>query len=71
MNALAPGFIEDTPFHDTFTTAESKAETIQGIPMGRAGTPADVATATLWLADPATSFVSGAVIDINGAQFFG
>ena len=33
--------------------------------------PADVATATLWLADPATSFVSGAVIDINGAQFFG
>ena len=56
VNALAPGFIEDTPFHDTFTTAESKAETIQGIPMGRAGTPADVATATLWLADPATSF---------------
>lgn len=71
VNALAPGFIEDTPFHDTFTTAASKETTISGIPAGRAGTPDDVAGAAVWLAGPTASYVNGAVIDINGAQYFG
>jgi 3-oxoacyl-[acyl-carrier protein] reductase len=71
VNALAPGFIESTPFHDTFTTSDSKAETVSSIPMGRAGTPSDVASAALWLASPDSSFVSGTVTDINGAQYFG
>ena len=70
VNALAPGFIENTPFHDTFTTAQSKEKTISGIPVGRAGVPADVASAALWLASPKASFVSGSVIDVNGAQYF-
>lgn len=71
VNALAPGFIEATPFHDTFTTADSKAATVEGIPVGRAGVPADVASAVVWLASPSASFVSGAIVDINGAQYFG
>ncbi|WP_019054814.1 SDR family NAD(P)-dependent oxidoreductase, partial [Sphingobium xenophagum] len=70
VNAIAPGFIEDTPFHDTFTTAEAKVRTIQGIPVGRAGAPHDVAGAALWLASSYASYVSGAVIDVNGAQYF-
>jgi 3-oxoacyl-[acyl-carrier protein] reductase len=71
VNALAPGFIEDTPFHQTFTTEESKKATIRGIPVGRAGLPGDVASAAVWLAGPDTSFVTGAIIDINGGQYFG
>ncbi len=71
VNALAPGFIEETPFHDTFTTDESKASTISSIPVGRAGIPDDVASAAVWLASPLSSFISGAIIDINGAQYFG
>jgi 3-oxoacyl-[acyl-carrier protein] reductase len=71
VNALAPGFIEETPFHDTFTTDESKAMTIATIPVGRAGLPGDVADAAVWLASPGSSFVSGTIIDINGAQYFG
>ena len=39
VNALAPGFIEATPFHDTFTSEESKVATIAAIPAGRAGNP--------------------------------
>ncbi|GHB75735.1 3-oxoacyl-ACP reductase [Streptomyces viridiviolaceus] len=70
VNALAPGFIEATPFHDTFTTADSKAETIAGIPAGRAGVPGDVAGAALWLASDHASYVTGTVIDINGGQYF-
>ncbi len=71
VNALAPGFIEATPFHDTFTSEESKRATIGTIPVGRAGVPADVASAALWLASEGSAFVTGTVIDINGGQFFG
>jgi 3-oxoacyl-[acyl-carrier protein] reductase len=71
VNALAPGFIEATPFHDTFTTAESKAATISTIPLKRAGTPADVSALALWLASDPSSFITGTVLDINGGQYFG
>jgi 3-oxoacyl-[acyl-carrier protein] reductase len=71
VNALAPGFIEATPFHDTFTSTESKRATIASIPAQRAGTPDDVASAAVWLASPGASYVNGAIIDINGAQYFG
>lgn len=71
VNALAPGFIEDTPFHSTFTTEESKRQTISTIPAGRAGVPADVAAAVVWLAAENTGFITGTVLDINGGQYFG
>jgi 3-oxoacyl-[acyl-carrier protein] reductase len=71
VNALAPGFIEATPFHDTFTTSDSKAATVQTIPLGRAGIPEDVAGAALWLASEHSGFVTGTVVDINGGQYFG
>jgi 3-oxoacyl-[acyl-carrier protein] reductase len=71
VNALAPGFIEGTPFHETFTTAESKKATISAIPVGRAGAPSDVASAALWLASESAAFVTGTIIDINGGQYFG
>ncbi|NRB57006.1 MAG: SDR family oxidoreductase [Salinicola sp.] len=71
VNALAPGFIEATPFHATFTTDESKRATIETIPAGRAGLPEDVASAALWLASDGAAFVSGTIVDINGAQYFG
>ncbi|UKA62599.1 SDR family oxidoreductase [Arthrobacter sp. FW306-04-A] len=70
VNALAPGFIEATPFHDTFTTSESKAATVAAIPLGRAGVPEDVAGAALWLASEHSRFVTGTVVDINGGQYF-
>jgi 3-oxoacyl-[acyl-carrier protein] reductase len=70
VNALAPGFIEATPFHDTFTTPESKAATLETIPLGRAGVPEDVAGAALWLASEHARFVTGTVVDINGGQHF-
>ena len=69
VNALAPGFIEATPFHDTFTSAEAKAATLATIPIGRAGDPDDVASAVQWLASVDSSFVTGSVIDINGGQY--
>jgi 3-oxoacyl-[acyl-carrier protein] reductase len=69
VNALAPGFIEATPFHDTFTSAEAKGATIAAIPLGRPGIPDDVASAVQWVASADSSFVTGSVIDINGGQY--
>jgi 3-oxoacyl-[acyl-carrier protein] reductase len=69
VNALAPGFIEATPFHETFTSADAWAATIAAIPVGRAGVPDDVAAAVHWLASADSGFVTGSVVDINGGQY--
>src|SRR6185503_16351470 len=45
VNALAPGLILGTSFHNTHTTAESARATIATIPLGRGGTAEDVARA--------------------------
>ena len=69
VNALAPGLILETSFHNTHTTKESAAKTIEGIPIGRAGNPDDVAHATLFLAEQFDGFVTGATLDINGGVY--
>jgi len=69
-NSIAPGFIGETPFQDTFTPEATQRAVIAGIPVGRPGVPADVAAAALFLASDASSFTSGAVIDVNGAASF-
>jgi 3-oxoacyl-[acyl-carrier protein] reductase len=69
VNALAPGLILETSFHNTHTTKESAAETIAGIPIKRAGNPQDVAHATVFLAEQFDGFVTGATLDINGGVY--
>ncbi len=66
VNALAPGLILGTSFHNTHTTDESAQATIAGIPLGRAGTPADVARAVVYFASEFDGFITGATLDING-----
>jgi 3-oxoacyl-[acyl-carrier protein] reductase len=58
-----------TAFHATHTTAESAAHTIAGIPLGRAGSPADVARAVAFLAGETDGFITEATLDINGGVF--
>ena len=69
VNAVAPGLILGTAFHNTHTTPEAAAATIAGIPLGRAGTPADVARAVAFLASEGGGFITGATLDINGGVF--
>lgn len=70
VNTVAPGFIADTPFHDTFSSREKQAATVAGTPLGRPGTTADVAAAVLYLASPGASFQTGTVVDVNGGTWF-
>ncbi|MGB0930150.1 MAG: SDR family NAD(P)-dependent oxidoreductase [Chitinophagales bacterium] len=69
VNAVAPGLILGTSFHNTHTTKESADATIAGIPIQRAGNAADVARAVLYLASEYDGFITGATLDINGGVY--
>lgn len=69
VNAVAPGLILGTSFHNTHTTKASADQTITGIPIGRAGTADDVARAVVYLASEYDGFITGATIDINGGVY--
>ncbi len=69
VNAVAPGFIAT----DMVKTMPEKI--LQGMvshtPLGRMGRPEDIADAYLWLASDAASFVTGAVISVDGGVVTG
>ncbi|MBM3853000.1 MAG: SDR family oxidoreductase [Verrucomicrobia bacterium] len=69
VNAVAPGLILGTSFHNTHTTPESARATVAGIPLGRAGNADDVARATVFLAGEYDGFITGATLDINGGVY--
>ncbi len=69
VNAVAPGLILGTKFHNTHTTEESARQTIAQIPLGRAGEAQDVARAVAYLASEYCGFITGATLDINGGVY--
>ncbi|SNQ42469.1 SDR family NAD(P)-dependent oxidoreductase [Cellulophaga lytica] len=69
VNAVAPGLILGTSFHNTHTTKESAAATTAGIPIQRAGNADDVARAVVYLASEYNGFITGATLDINGGVY--
>lgn len=69
VNALAPGLILGTSFHNTHTTPESAQATVAGIPLGRAGNADDVARAAAFFASEYDGFITGATLDINGGVY--
>ena len=70
VNAIAPGFIDETPFHATFSSADAQQAMIAQAAVGRAGSPADVAALVSYLASPEAGFVTGTVIDVNGGSYY-
>jgi len=64
VNAIAPGFVE-TPLLGEMSAA-MKMLFIAQTPMGRLGTPEEIAAAALYLASPAADFVTGQVLSPNG-----
>jgi 3-oxoacyl-[acyl-carrier protein] reductase len=70
VNAIAPGFIDDTPFHATFSPPDAQRAMVAQAAVGRAGVPADIAALVSYLASPEAGFVTGTVTDINGGSYF-
>jgi 3-oxoacyl-[acyl-carrier protein] reductase len=69
VNAVAPGLILGSAFHQIHTTDESKQATIRDIPLHRAGTCEDVARAVAFFASEYDGFITGATLDINGGIY--
>src|SRR5271157_406560 len=67
VNAVSPGVI-DTPFHEVFSTPEMIATFVKTIPLGRVGTPEEVANVIAFLASDAASYVVGETVEVNGGQ---
>lgn len=70
VNAMAPGFIGATAFHDTFTPPQAQQAIVAGVPLGRAGRAEDVAGAVVWLASDAAGYLTGTCVDIDGGAWF-
>jgi len=66
-NAVAPGFIETAMTQALSETV--RTELAKQIPLGKLGTPADVANAVRFLASPWASYISGQVIHVNGGMY--
>ena len=67
VNAVAPGFIETDM---TASLSDNLKETmLSQIPLGKAGTPKDVAEAILFLASDSAAYITGQVIHVSGGMY--
>ena len=64
VNAVSPGFVDTRLIADTTDAARRDAE--REIPLGRLGTPEEIAAAILFLASPAASYVTGTTVHVDG-----
>jgi 3-oxoacyl-[acyl-carrier protein] reductase len=67
VNAVAPGFI-DTDMTRALTE-EQRAALLNQIPVGRLGTPADIAATVLFLCSPPASYITGETLHVNGGMY--
>jgi 3-oxoacyl-[acyl-carrier protein] reductase len=64
VNVLAPGFIETD-----MTASLPRAQILAQIPAGRIGKPEEVAAAAVFLCSDAASYITGAVLNVNGGVY--
>ena len=66
VNALAPGYITTAMVDEL--SEENQAKILERIPMGRFGTPEDVAEAVVFLCSDGASYITGQVLTIDGGM---
>lgn len=67
VNCVAPGFIATDMTHAL--DDKQKEALLASIPLGRAGTPEDIAGAVSFLVSPAAAYVTGTTLHVNGGMF--
>ena len=69
VNCVAPGFI-DTAMTKKLEEKQREA-LVANVPLGRLGTPEDIAAAVGFLASPAAAYITGTTIHVNGGMYMG
>jgi 3-oxoacyl-[acyl-carrier protein] reductase len=67
VNAIAPGFIQ-TAMTDKLSE-DARKKLFELIPLGKLGSPEDVANAALFLASSEADYITGQVINVNGGMY--
>jgi 3-oxoacyl-[acyl-carrier protein] reductase len=67
VNCIAPGFI-DTDMTRALAQ-EQRDALLKQIPLGRLGSPEDIAAAVLYLASPGAAYVTGTTLHVNGGMY--
>ncbi|OQA33938.1 MAG: 3-oxoacyl-(acyl-carrier-protein) reductase FabG [Betaproteobacteria bacterium ADurb.Bin341] len=67
VNCVAPGFI-DTAMTKVLDD-KHRENLLANIPLGRMGTPEDIAAAVVFLASPAAAYITGATLHVNGGMY--
>jgi 3-oxoacyl-[acyl-carrier protein] reductase len=67
VNCVAPGFIA-TDMTDALTDDQKKS-LLAGVPLGRLGSPQDVAAAVAFLASPQAGYITGTELHVNGGMY--
>jgi 3-oxoacyl-[acyl-carrier protein] reductase len=67
VNVVAPGLIDTNMTRGV--TKESRDEWASRVPLGRLGTPDDVAAAVCFLASDEASYITGQVLNVNGGMY--
>ena len=66
VNAIAPGYVETNNTEALRADAERSADILKRIPAGRWASPDDMAGAAVFLASPASDYVHGAILPVDG-----
>ncbi len=69
VNAVAPGYIE-TPMTEVLNE-QQRAAMLTQVPLGRAGSPEEIAQAVAFLASEQAGYITGHVLDVNGGMYMG
>lgn len=66
VNAVCPGAIETPMLQRYMATEEARRQIAESEPVGRIGTPEEIASAVLWLSGRGASFVTGQALAVDG-----
>jgi 3-oxoacyl-[acyl-carrier protein] reductase len=66
VNCVAPGWVATDMTADTLADPESRQKVFATIPLGRVGTPDEIAAPILFLCTPHAGFITGEIFNVNG-----
>ena len=69
VNCVSPGLIGETQFHARFTPKDKFENIAKSVPLGRSGSPEEVARVVAFLAGEDSAYLTGETIEINGGLY--